>query len=164
MERTLIVVRHAKSDWTVPASERERPLAPRGRRQAPAAGQWISTHLGQPDLAVVSVATRARQTWDLIAGELPARPAERIEAAAYTFSAAGLLDLVRELPEDARAVALVSHNPAVEELLEELTGRWARMPTAALAVLALPGWDAAAGTGRLRAAGRPADGELTLAD
>jgi len=28
---------------------------------------------------------------------------------------------------------VVSHNPGVEELLEDLTGQWERMPTAALA-------------------------------
>lgn len=38
--RRLVVLRHAKSAWPdVPDSER--PLAPRGRRDAPAAGRWL---------------------------------------------------------------------------------------------------------------------------
>jgi phosphohistidine phosphatase len=159
VERTLIVVRHAKSDWSVPVGDRERPLAPRGRRQAPEAGRWIAAHL-QPDLAIVSPAARARQTWELMAAELPAPPPTRVEPAAYAFSGDDLLDLVSRLPDGATTVALVGHNPAVEELIEALTGQWVRMPTAALAVVTMSGWDA--GAGLLRGAGRPADGGLGL--
>ena len=158
MERTLIVVRHAKSDWAIPVGDDERPLAPRGRRQAPEAGRWIAAHLDPLDLAVVSTAARARQTWDLIAAELPAPPPTRVDPTAYTFSGDDLLELVHRLPEDARTVALVAHNPAAEELIESLTGHQVRMPTAALAVIALPAWDVE--TGHLREVGRPADGAL----
>ena len=41
MTHTLVVIRHAKSDWDVDAPDKERPLAKRGRRQAPAAGRWL---------------------------------------------------------------------------------------------------------------------------
>lgn len=163
MERTLVVVRHAKSDWDVPAGDRGRPLSARGRRQAPETGRWLARHLGQLDLAVVSVAARAQQTWELVAEQLPQPPAAREEEDAYTFSGDDLVDLVRDLPPDADRVALVGHNPAVEELVVRLTGEPVRMPTAALAVVALPAWDAGPGLGRLRAAGRPSDGEVTLA-
>lgn len=158
MERTLIVVRHAKSDWSAPVADHDRPLAARGRRQAPDVGRWMAEHLDVPDLALVSTATRARQTWDLIAAQLPAPPPIRSEPGAYTYSGHELLDVLAGLPEDARTVVLVGHNPAVEELIEILTGQWARMPTSSLAVLTLPAWNAR--TGYLRAAGRPADGTL----
>ena len=38
-ERTLILLRHAKSDWSGNESDEHRPLAKRGLRQAPEAGQ-----------------------------------------------------------------------------------------------------------------------------
>lgn len=158
MEHTLVVVRHAKSDWSVPVGDDERPLAPRGRRQAPEVGRWIAAHLDPLDLAVVSTATRARQTWELVAAELPTPPRTRAEPAAYTFSGHHLQELVSRLPADARTVALVVHNPAAEDLVEALTGRWVPLPTAALAVITLPAWDAEAG--HLQVAGRPADGPL----
>lgn len=160
MERTLVVVRHAKSDWSVPVGDLERPLARRGRLQAPEVGRWIAAHLEPPDLVVVSPATRARQTWDLAAAEMPEPAPTRVEPAAYTFSGDDLIELVGRLPADAGTVVLVAHNPAVEELIEALTGRWIRMPTAAVAVVALPAWGS--GTGRLLGAGRPADGALDL--
>src|SRR5699024_7408354 len=127
MERTLVVLRHAKSDWTVAAEDRERPLAARGRRQAPASGRWLATHLPRPDRVVVSVATRARQTWDLVAPELTDPPAPRASEAAYTFSGDDLAGVVAEQSPDVQTLVLVGHNPALEELLAQLTGHQARL-------------------------------------
>ena len=160
MERTLVVIRHAKSDWGVPAGDRERPLAARGRRQAPHVGLWNAAHLDPLDVAIVSPATRARQTWELAAAELPTPPPVRVEPDAYAFDGEALLEIVARLPTDATTAALVGHNPAVEELVEDLAGQWVRMPTAALAVVRLREWND--GRGRLLAAGRPADGPLEL--
>lgn len=158
MAHVLVVVRHAKSDWTVPVGDRQRPLASRGRRQAPATGRWIAEHFDAVDLAVVSVATRARQTWELVGAELPRIPSVHEAPAAYSFAGADLLELVRELPADAGTVVLVGHNPALEEMVESLTGRPVRLPTAALAVVELATW--ASPSGRLRAIGRPADADV----
>ena len=89
--------------------------------------------------------------------ELPTAPPIRFEREAYTFSGYDLEDLVARLPEDVRTVALVGHNPAVEELVEGLTGQWVPMPTSALAVIDISGPTWGAGAGVLRWAGRPAD-------
>lgn len=160
MPHTLVVIRHAKSDWSVPADDRDRPLAKRGRKQAPAVGEWLAAQDYTIDLAVVSPALRARQTWELVAAGLPdPAPAHRVEEAAYTFAGGDLLAVVRALPETAGVVALVSHNPAVEDLVERLTGRYAALPTSAIAVVELGQWQSAGdGRGRLLANGRPADG------
>lgn len=158
MAVTLVVIRHAKSDWSVPAADRDRPLAGRGRKQAPATGRWIETNCPAIDLAVVSVAARTRQTWTLIAAELGDDVDVRESEDAYTFDGQDLVELIRHLPTSANAVALVSHNPAVEELVEALSEEWVPMPTSALAVLELDDWTSAgAGSARLIAAGRPAD-------
>lgn len=158
MSHTLVVVRHAKSDWGVPVADRDRPLGGRGRRQAPRSGEWIADEVGQLDLAVVSTAARARQTWALIAEEMEGSVPVEMSETAYTFDGAELLGLVRSLPETAGTVALVSHNPAVEELVGLLTGESVTMPTSALAVVELDSWSGAGGaSGRLTYAGRPAD-------
>ena len=57
---TLVVLRHAKSDWSTGLDDRHRPLADRGRRQAPEAGRWLAEHGPAPDHVVVSPAVRAR--------------------------------------------------------------------------------------------------------
>ena len=73
-EHTLILLRHSKSDWSTNEADLDRPLAKRGRRQAPEAGRWLATHVDRIDLAVVSTARRARTTWDLVSAELGERP------------------------------------------------------------------------------------------
>ena len=69
-ERTLILLRHAKSDWSGEEPDIDRPLAKRGRRQAPDTGRWLARSIHGIDLAVVSPAVRTRKTWDLVCKEL----------------------------------------------------------------------------------------------
>lgn len=151
MTRTLVVMRHGKSDWSVNASDQERPLTSRGRRQAAEAGRWLERHGGAFDLALVSPAERARTAWRLASAELSAPPPVRPEERAYTFDGLELLALVRSLREE-RGVVLVGHNPACEEMLELLTGQRPEMKTSALAVVELPDWRS---PGRLVTHGRP---------
>ena len=155
--RTLILLRHAKSDWSVASSDIDRPLAKRGRRQAPEAGRWLAANISDIGLAVVSPATRARSTWELVAAELDVRPQPRIDDRVYDAFDDELLAVVRELPDDVKTAILVGHNPGLEDLIDSLTGESTRMTTSALAVLTIPGtWRTAARhTATLRTSGRP---------
>lgn len=151
MTRTLVVMRHGKSDWSVNASDHDRPLTERGRRQAAEAGRWLERHGGALDLALVSPAERASTAWTLASAELSAPPPVRSEQGAYTFDGLDLLALVRSLGQE-RRVILVGHNPACEEVLELLTGQRPEMKTSALAVVQLRDWRS---PGTLVAHGRP---------
>ena len=156
-QRTLVLLRHAKSDWSGIEADIRRPLAARGRRQAPEAGRWLDTHVDGIDLAVLSPATRARQTWDLVAAQLHQPPPTRVDDRVYAASARELLAVVRRLPDDTATVVLVGHNPGIEDLVSFLTGEWTPMPTSALAVITVSGSWATAGhhAAVLRASGRP---------
>lgn len=146
--KLLIVLRHAKSAWPdVP--DHDRPLADRGERDAPEAGRWLRRSGRRPDRVVCSTARRARETWALAAAEFdPAPPVEhdkRVYLAEYT----DLLRIIAETPEEVTTLLLAGHEPAVRELTlylagdalgDNLTRVHAKFPTAALAVLALPGW------------------------
>lgn len=59
--RTIVVVRHGKSSWKTNDPDIDRPLSPRGTRDAVVAGQQLAP-LGV-DVVLVSPATRAQQTW-----------------------------------------------------------------------------------------------------
>lgn len=159
-EHTLILLRHSKSDWSGNEADIDRPLAKRGRRQAPKAGQWLATHVNRIDLAVVSTAERARATWDLVSAELSERPTTRHHEGAYAASVGDLLDIIRSLGEELGTVVLVGHNPGLEGVAETLIGDWVPLPTSAVAVIELDGpWRGAGRTpGPLRAAGRPPPG------
>ena len=155
-QHTLVLIRHAKSDWSANASDLERPLNHRGQRQAPESGRWLAEHLEPIQLAVVSPAQRARSTWDLVAGELSEPPPITVDDRVYTFDGRGLIPIVRGLAEELTTVALVGHNPAMEEFVEHLTGSWVGMPTSCVAVIGLPGpWSQAGPGAILLAHGRP---------
>jgi phosphohistidine phosphatase len=157
---TLIVLRHGKSDWSGGEPDQLRPLAQRGRRQVPEAGRWLADNGGDIDLAVVSPAERARETWRLASAELPTPPPLKVDDRVYGGSAHSLVGVLRELPDEVATVVLVGHNPGVEDLVASLIGRWVPMPTSALAVVDLPGPWSTAGTAAavLRAQGRPPAG------
>jgi phosphohistidine phosphatase len=156
-DRTLILLRHAKSDWSAGLPDLRRPLSDRGRRQAPEAGRWLAAHAEPIDLAVVSPARRAGSTWELTAAELTAPPPIRTDDRVYAASDRELLTVLRALPSDAATVVLVGHNPGLEELVNLLTGEPVPMPTSALAVLTLeiPWSSLRHDSAALRASGRP---------
>jgi phosphohistidine phosphatase len=156
-EHTLVVLRHGKSDWSGGEPDLDRPLADRGRRQAPRAGRWLATRLPRIDLAVVSPAARARATWELVAAELDTPPEVTVDDRVYAASGDALVRLVRGWPDDLHRVVLVGHNPGLEDLVETFARRWVPLPTSALAVLEIRGPWSAAGpdSAELTMAGRP---------
>ncbi|MEU9117028.1 histidine phosphatase family protein [Streptomyces sp. NPDC048483] len=146
--RRLIVLRHAKSAWPADVDDRDRPLAKRGLRDAPAAGLWLRDAGRIPDLVLCSPAARTRQTWELAAEQLPMPPPVRHDGRLYGAAAADLLTVVQETPDAVRTVLLVGHSPAVQELVLLLAGEARgdglerareKFPTCALAVLARQG-------------------------
>ncbi len=166
-----MLLRHAKSDWPdVP--DRDRPLAKRGRRDAPLIGRWLHDHGYLPEAVVCSAARRTRETWELLAPELGGSPSVTFEPRAYAASALTLLYLVGELPAAYRAALLLGHNPAISELATSLVQPPAgdgapsppgiRFPTAAVAVLEFSGdWaDLAPGQANLLDFAAPADFSL----
>jgi phosphohistidine phosphatase len=151
--RRLVLMRHAKSDWPdVP--DHERPLAKRGRRDAPEVGRWLGEAGYLPDAVVCSTAQRARETWALASPGLSAAapgasPEVRYEPRIYEATVLGLLMLVREFDPAWRTVLVVGHNPGLAELTIGLADpsadQPAAFPTAFVAVLGLPGtWAEAA--------------------
>jgi phosphohistidine phosphatase len=147
--RQLLLLRHAKSAWP-DVADHERPLARRGRRDAPVAGQWLRAAGRVPDRVVCSTARRARQTWQLAAAELDAAPRVSFDQRVYGAAAAALLDLAREIAPGARRLLIVGHDPAMQELTLALASARAgdagaldrvrfKFPTAAIAVLEFTG-------------------------
>ena len=123
MAKTLVVVRHAKSAWPDGVTDHDRPLSNRGRRDAPAVGRWLREQGIVAELAVVSSARRARETFELAAAELDPAPRPLITDVVYGASTGDLLDTVRELPAGVKVALLVGHNPSIGMLAAILDDR-----------------------------------------
>ncbi|MGW9024798.1 SixA phosphatase family protein [Streptomyces sp. NPDC055722] len=119
--RRIVLFRHAKADWPqVP--DHERPLADRGRTDAAVAGRKLAD-TGVPfDLALCSTSTRTRETWKLAVQEFPHRPKTVYEERLYEASPGELIAVLNEIPDDARNVIVIAHNPGIQGLAEILAG------------------------------------------
>jgi phosphohistidine phosphatase len=136
-QRTLVVIRHAKSDWGQGVPDDERPLNERGRRDAPAAGRWLLDNVAGLDLVLCSTAARARQTWRLVTAAFDEAPKVKYDQRVYAAGPDDLMSVLDELSDDLATVGLVGHNPGLSELVETISGERVELKTSAIAVL---GW------------------------
>jgi phosphohistidine phosphatase len=165
--RRLWVIRHAKSDWSLPLPDFDRPLNKRGKRDAPRIGAWLDERGAGLELVLLSPARRTRQTWRRASAGYRGAPAVRELEGIYAAAADELLALVRDCPADVSEVAVVGHSPGCPDLVDLLTaGRGdpaaqqrmaVKYPTSAVAEVAVPGaWEALGpGSGALVSFGVP---------
>ncbi|MES9505825.1 histidine phosphatase family protein [Streptomyces sp. NPDC000609] len=146
--RRIVLLRHAKAEWSQD-SDHERPLAERGRKDAPVAGRRLVDSGIDFDLALCSTAARTRETWKLAVHEMPHRPRTVYEERLYEASLGELIALINETPDDVRDLLVIGHNPGMHAVADALSesaegDTLARMtrggfPTAAFAVVEFTG-------------------------
>jgi phosphohistidine phosphatase len=159
--RRLVLIRHSKAaDGPI---DEQRPLAGQGRADAPAIGRWLAGEGIAPDRVVVSTAHRALETWELAGAEVIDVPSPVVDARMYENTVEALLEIIRETPGAVGVLALVGHNPSIEEFARYLDdGRGEspardqmaqKYPTSGVAVLELadPWAQVGAGAGVLTA-------------
>lgn len=146
MTRTLLILRHAKSDWSVDACDFDRPLKKRGKQSAEKIGNWLIEQHIFPDYIVSSPAKRASQTIKRVVNHAGMDPTLILyQEKIYLAELPDLLEILTDIPDQAEIVLLVGHNPGMDELLEYLAGPvrdrtedGKLMTTAALAQLYMP--------------------------
>ncbi|GAA2026869.1 histidine phosphatase family protein [Catenulispora yoronensis] len=116
MRHTLILLRHAKSDWPDGVADHDRPLNKRGRGDAPHTGTWLVAEGRVPDRAAVSTAVRTRQTYALAAEAFAAEPEVVFLDELYGASPGEMLEVIRATPESVTTLLVVSHNPGTQHL------------------------------------------------
>lgn len=115
---TLIVLRHAKSDYPPGVCDHDRPLSARGERNAATIADHLAPHI--PPYASVGVAVssalRAQETWAIVASSL-SRPVQVwTDRQLYLAEPEDILDVSRCFTTDVGIV--VGHNPGLAELVE----------------------------------------------
>ena len=136
----LILMRHAKSDWSDPGQEdRDRPLNERGRLAAARIGDWLRSRRHLPDAVLCSDAARTRETLqalDLEGGAVD------YDGALYLAEADTVLEKARARAEG--CVLLIGHNPGLAEAATRVVAtapthpEFARFPSGACLVVDLP--------------------------
>lgn len=139
--KQLHLLRHAKSAWDQPAQpDRERGLNKRGRRDAPRMGHAIAQRLA-PMPVHASPARRAQLTLEGLVQGWPAlgEHVHRTEESLYTFDVDVLMQWIARRPPVSSALFIVSHNPALTDLINVLApdARLDNLPTGGYAELVL---------------------------
>lgn len=115
-ERTLLLLRHAKSGYPDGVADHERPLAPRGEREAGLAGDWMRANAPAVDAVLCSTATRTRQTLARTGIEAPTQFVDRL----YDSSPGITLDLINGVDElfgaEIGTLLVVGHEPTTSQL------------------------------------------------
>lgn len=158
--RTLVLLRHGKSDYPGGVRDHDRPLAPRGRREAALAGALLAARRPPIDAVLCSTALRTRQTLRATGIGAPVQFADEI----YDASPGGILQRIAAFAAadtDVRCLLVVGHSPGMpgtaltladhgpeQAAGDRLADLRSRFPTSAYAVLAVPGrWDELTATG-----------------
>lgn len=114
--KTLVLMRHAKAEAGEGKPDHDRELAPRGRRDAAAAGRWLHEQGLLPDLAICSSAVRTRQTWEYARRGGAQSDAVEFRRGLYLGGSEGVLKTIREdagRAADAARVIVIGHNPTM---------------------------------------------------
>ena len=144
--RRLLLLRHAKSSWDDPSlADHDRPLAARGHEAAQRMTEHLRSSAPPVDLVLCSSALRTTETLQHV-GSAFGDAETVVEDGLYGATADDLLDRLRRIPEEAAGVALIGHNPGVQDLAIELAEGGddvermrTKFPTGALAILVFDG-------------------------
>lgn len=145
--RRLMLLRHAKTERAEPGQrDRDRKLIKRGRADAPKLGAYMAHHDLVPDLALVSPAARAQETWDLVVDAFDTSPRMQADDRIYNANPHKLLQIVAERRK-ASKLLIVGHNPSLHEFALQLIASGdveareqlrEKLPTSGLVVMDLP--------------------------
>lgn len=155
--RRLILMRHAKSDWSHGTSDHDRPLNPRGRGAAEALGNWLRAEGFVPDVGLCSTAARTRETCALL--DLPESSTVTHLRQLYLAEPDEIIATLRQRASG-DTLLLVAHNPGIAAaavaLLQDTPDQdaFGRYPSGATTVMDfdIDSWaDLTPGSGGLRA-------------
>ena len=131
--KTLVLIRHAKSDWSHSGlNDFDRPLNQRGMNDAPLMAKVIEEKGLKPDFILTSPAKRALTTANFFAKHFELTDgnfAENIKL--YNGTHRDYINLINELDDKYNTVFVFGHNPDITIVASELLPKFAEhVPTA----------------------------------
>lgn len=131
--KTLILVRHAKSDWTHDLPDFDRPLNDRGHKDAPRMARFAHEKGIEIQQFVTSPAKRALTTCRYFSEVYDNKDIKKVEEL-YHASSKEFLETINELDDKFDHVALFSHNNGISDFASSLTSEPVLFPTCGVAV------------------------------
>ena len=114
--RTLLLLRHAKSDYPQGVADHERPLAPRGEREAALAGDWLRAHSPEVDAVLCSTATRTRETLARTRIDAQVNYVDRL----YNATPGAVIEAINSVESlfgsDVETLLVIGHEPAMSSV------------------------------------------------
>ncbi|WP_099042435.1 SixA phosphatase family protein [Mycobacterium neglectum] len=111
--RTLLLLRHAKSDYPPGVADHDRPLASRGIREAALAGDWLRVHSPPVDAVLCSTATRTRETLERSRIDAPTEFVDRL----YDATPGAVIDEINGVSSlfdhDVDTLLVIGHEPTM---------------------------------------------------
>ena len=125
----LILMRHAKTERRAESGlDRDRALTPGGSSDAALMGRILADKGLRPDLAIVSSATRTRQTWEAMEDHL-GDVEVRVEPRLYDAQPEVIRRFVEDAEEQSGCLLILCHNPGVQLLAMEYLTESAASPS-----------------------------------
>ncbi len=140
MTLTLILIRHAKSDWgDAGLPDHDRPLNDRGLRAAPRIGHHLHAQGWMPRTVLCSTARRTQETWAGLASQFDTPPDPILTRSIYEAMPQQILTLIQG--SSGSPLAVIGHNPGIGSLAWSLAAdppaheKFGFYPTGATTVL-----------------------------
>lgn len=142
--KNLILMRHAKSDWSGNVDDFERVLTKRGQKNCQALRTWFTENKIKPDVALVSSAKRTQLTFELIFGTPEIRPVSiQYQETLYEGDSAQIIQTIRKVASTHNTILVIAHNPSISQAAYSLCMLGQKeslsiFPTGAFAMLSFP--------------------------
>ncbi|MDY0179714.1 histidine phosphatase family protein [Aliarcobacter skirrowii] len=121
--RELILIRHAKSDWSNPLlDDFERPLNKRGEKNAPFMAKILKKEIQKPDLIISSPSFRTKLTLEYFLKEFEYKGEVIFEKSIYEAPYLNLLKAIKNIDDKYKTIFLIGHNPGLNDLANFLLG------------------------------------------
>jgi phosphohistidine phosphatase len=133
--KKLLIIRHAKSSWDDPyLDDHQRPLASKGLRDMPKMAHRLKAKNIFPDMIYASDAVRAKSTALLLVEYLAQSGSTHVDFSRDLFHASHvtIMEKIHSCPDAYTSLAVVGHNPGLNELIWSLGQNIDNLPTSGI--------------------------------
>ena len=124
--KKLIIIRHAKSDWSKHVSDLDRPISTRGINDAETISDIFNSENLKPEVIYTSIAKRTIETSEIFRDrcdflkDLECLKSEKL----YDFKGNNVKSFIRNLPNNLSSVLIFTHNNTCNFLVNDFSDKF----------------------------------------